>query len=186
MSYATNKISLTEFLHSFSNHRHEFFDGMVSHKLLPPYRIAHICGGLLKWLGDWSTQQQSGRVCLQRSLVLQRKGKVWVPTPELIYISYERLPQQLDEDEYRSVTPELIIEVISPEHSFSETIQKVTNYLIAGVDRVWVIDIAGSITIFAANALPQTFGIGDTISDVLLPGLTVPVADLFEIERSPV
>jgi len=185
VSYPANKISLTEFLHSFSNHRHEFLDGMVSHKLLPPYKIAYTCGGLLKWLRDWSTQQQSGRVCLQRSLLLQRQGQVWVPVPELIYISSQRLPQQLDKDEHCSVPPELVVEVISAEHSFSETIQKVTDYLIAGVDRVWVIDIAGSVTVFAANELPQTFGIDDTISDVLLPGLTIPVADLFETERSP-
>lgn len=183
MSYTTNKLSLREFFHSNRNNgRCEFFDGMVSHKLLPPYRIAHICGGLLKWLGDWSTQQQSGRVCLQRSLVLQRQGQVWVPAPELTYISYQRLPQQLAIDEHCSVPPELVVEVISAEHNFGETIQKVTDYLLAGVDRVWIIDLAQSVTIFAANELPQTFWLGDTISDVLLPGLTIPASDLFEIE----
>lgn len=95
------------------------------------------------------------------------------------------MPQQLDKDEHCSVPPELVIEVISSEHSFGETSQKVTDYLIAGVDRVWIIDLAQSVTIFAANELPQTFWLGDIISDVLLPGLTIPVADLFEIERLP-
>lgn len=184
MSYPVKKLSLTEFLYSNSNCRFEFFDGKVSHKLLPPYKIAYTCGGLLKWLRDWSTQQQSGRVCLQRSLLLQRQGQVWVPAPDLTYISYERLPLEFDQDEHCSVLPELVVEVISAEHSFSETLQKVTDYLIAGVDRVWVVDIAHSVTIFAANELPQTFWLGDTISDVLLPGLTIPVADLFELERS--
>lgn len=185
MSHATDKLSGTEFLRSnFSNNRFEFVDGKARSKLLPPYKVANTCGRLLKLFGDWCTQQQSGRVCLQRSLLLQRQGQVWVPTPELIYISYERLPLEFDKDEHCSVPPELVIEVISPLHSFGETSQKVTVYLIAGVDRVWIIDLAQSVTVFAANELPQTYWVGDTISDDLLPGLTIPVADLFEIERS--
>lgn len=109
MSYVTNKLSLTEFLHSNkSDDRFEFVDGKVSHKLLPPYKIAYTCGGLLKWLRDWCTQQQSGRVGLQRSLVLQRQGQVCVPAPDLTYISYELLPQHSDKDEHCKLLIQLL------------------------------------------------------------------------------
>jgi Uma2 family endonuclease len=36
--------------------------------------------------------------------------------------------------------PELVIEIISPGQTFAELTEKATNYLVAGVERVWVVD----------------------------------------------
>ncbi len=65
--------------------------------------------------------------------------------------------------------------------------QKATDYLQAKVSRVWVADNqAQSITVFGANEFPQTFWLKDTISDPLLPGLKIAIADLFATKgRSP-
>ena len=44
---------------------------------------------LLVLLEQWC--QQLGRVDPEWGVILQRQAKDWVPTPELTYISYERL-----------------------------------------------------------------------------------------------
>ncbi len=69
---------------------------------------------------------------------------------------------------------------VTPGQSFGEMIQKATDYLQAGVSRVWVVDNqAQSVTVFGADELLQSYWINDVISDVLLPGLEIAVADLF-------
>ena len=69
--------------------------------------------------------------------------------------------------------------------SFGEMTSKATNYLLAGVDRVWVVDNqAKSVTVFGNSDFPQTFWVNDTIYDVLLPGLVIAIADIFNGQRS--
>ncbi len=57
---------------------------------------------------------------------------------------------------------------------------KATDYLLAGVNRIWVVDNqAKSVTVSGNSEFPQTFWVNDTISDVLLPQLVIAVADIF-------
>jgi Uma2 family endonuclease len=44
------------------------------------------------------------------------------------------------ENEACPIPPDLVIEIISPDQSFGEMSAKATDYLDAGVMRVWVID----------------------------------------------
>jgi len=183
MSPIVKKLSLQEFLDSpESNERYEFVDGEIVPKVSPKYKHANVQGRFYRFIDDWCTQAQCGRVCPEWAVVLQRRGQDWVPVPDLTYVSYERLPLEWEEDAPCPVLPELVIEIISPGQSFSEVTQKATDYLLAGVSRVWVVDNqAQSITVFGANELPQIFGINDIISDVLLPGLAIALGDLFAL-----
>lgn len=72
---------------------------------------------------------------------------------------------------------------------------KATDYLLAGVDRVWIVDNqAQSVTAFGGSDFPQTVWVNDTISDALLPRLAKPVtgracaialSDIFAPRRFP-
>ena len=181
MSRAVRKLSLAEFLQMpESCDRTELIDGEIIPKVSPKYKPASIQGKLLCFLADWCDRAQCGRVLPEWAIVLQRQGLDWVPVPDLTYVSYERLPADWEEDSPCPVLPELVIEIISPGQSFGEMTQKATDYLQAGVSRVWVVDNqAQSVTVFGADEFPQTFWIGDMISDALLPGLEIAVADLF-------
>ena len=54
------------------------------------------------------------------------------------------------------------------------------NYLLAGVERVWVVDtFAHEVTIFRRDDLPSTVKADGAISDSLLPELVMPVGRLF-------
>ena len=181
MNRTTSKLSLQEFLDlPESNDRCELVEGRLQAKMSPKYKHTNLQGRLYRLIDDWCNQQQCGRVCPEWGVVLQRRSEDWVPIPDLTYVSYEQLPALWEEDEPCPVVPELVIEIISPGQTFGELTEKATNYLLAGVDRVWVVDTkAQSVTVERRDDLPQTVRGDEVITDLLLPGLLVPIALLF-------
>ncbi|WNN92161.1 Uma2 family endonuclease [Gloeocapsopsis dulcis] len=181
MIRTASKLSLQEFLDlPQSDDRYELVEGQLQPKMSPKYKHASIQGRLFRLLDDWCNDQQCGRVCPEWAIVLKRQQEDWVPVPDLTYVSYQRLPQEWDEDEPCPVKPELVVEIISPGQTFSGMTQKATDYLLAGVDCVWVVESkAQSVTIFRQDSLPQTVWQEGAISDPLLPELVLPVSRLF-------
>jgi len=181
MNRTSSKLSLQEFLAlPESNDHYELVEGTLQPKMSPKYKHANIQGRLYRLVDDWCELYQWGRVCPEWGVVLQRRGEDWVPVPDLTSVSYERLPATWEEDEPCPVVPELVIEIISPGQTFGDLTQKATDYLQAGVDRVWVIDPkAQSVTVFHSDRLPQTVRADGSLSDSLLPELELPISRLF-------
>ena len=186
MSLSKTTFSLQEFLSMPDRcDRTELVNGEITPKVSPKYKHASVQGRLFRFLDDWCNQEQCGRVCPEWAVVLKRNGQDWVPVPDLTYVSYEKLPIEWEEDEPCPAKAELVIEIISPGQSFGEMTSKATDYLLAGISRVWVVDNqAQSITVFGASEFPQTFWVNDTISDVLLPELAIAVTHIFKGQRS--
>ncbi len=190
MNQVASKLSLQEFLAlpqssdafggSLCDHRYELIEGQLKPKMSPKYKHALIQGRLFRMLDEWCDLCACGRVCPEWAVVLRRNEEDWVPVPDLTYVSYQRLPQEWDKDEACPVLPELVIEIISLLQTFGQMTQKATDYLLAGVDQVWVVDTtASSVTVFQRDSLPQTFWSDGTVEDPLLPGLRLPVSSLF-------
>ena len=186
MSLSKTKFSLQEFLNlPESDDRFELVNGEIVPKVSPKYK--HSIGQLrlLLALNQWCESGRHGRACPEWAVVLKRNGQDWVPVPDLTYVSYKRLSVEWEEDLPCPVLPELVVEIISPGQSFGLMTSKATDYLLAGIDRVWVVDNqAKSVTVFGNSEFPQTFWVNDTISDVLLPGLAIAVTDIFNGQRS--
>jgi Uma2 family endonuclease len=156
----------------------EFIDGQAVPKMSPKFFHARIQKALLIALELWS--KDKGRVEPEWAITLQRKGKDWVPVPDLLYISYAKLSIDWMEDEACPTAPELVIEIISPGQTFGELAEKATDYLTAGVDRVWIVDTkAKTITVFYPNTAPQTFKDDAQLSDRLFPELTLVPEKIF-------
>ena len=181
MNRTTSKLSLQEFLSLAESNAHcELVEGRLQPKMSPKYKHSTLQLRLLLALNQWCEKLDCGRVRPEWGVVLQRRGEDWVPIPDATYVSDSRLPAIWEDDEPCPVVPELVIEIISPGQTFGELTEKATNYLLAGVDRVWVVDTkAQSVTIFRRDDLPQTVRGDETIIDPLLPGLLVPIAPLF-------
>ncbi|MGK7916404.1 MAG: Uma2 family endonuclease, partial [Prochloraceae cyanobacterium] len=134
-----------------------------------------LCSIFNEWIKD------QGEIGIEWAVILKRKGQDWVPIPDLLYISYEKLPQERFEDEACPIPPELVIEIISPGQSFGDLSEKATDYLQAGVDRVWLIDShSKSVTIFYPDAPPQTKRENDSLQDKLFPRLELTVQQIFQ------
>ncbi|MBD2316603.1 Uma2 family endonuclease [Phormidium tenue] len=121
-----------------------------------------------------------GRVRVEWSVVLKRRGKDWVPVPDLLYVSHERLAADWCEDAPCPVLPELVIEIVSPDQTFNQLAQKAMDYLSAGVDRVWVVyPPMRSLTVFFVDRPPETYRGDRLLADDLFPNLAVTSEQFF-------
>lgn len=99
----------------------------------------------------------------------------------MTYISYARLSSEWILDEACPVAPELAIEIISPGQTFGDLTEKATDYLAAGIARVWLVEPKSqSITVFYPDTLPKTFRGADAIADDLLPELNISPQQIFQ------
>ncbi len=158
---------------------YELIEGKAHPKMSPKRFHSRLTGTLYLLLTDWS--KSKGEVGIEWGVTLQRNGKDWVPVPDLLYISDDKLPPERFEDELCPFPPELAIEIISPGQSFGDLSEKATDYLNAGVFRVWIVDSQGkSITIFYPDAPPKTKRGQERLTDEILPELEITVEQVFQ------
>jgi Uma2 family endonuclease len=96
--------------------------------------------------------------------------------PDVSFILKNRLPEDLFC--YPPIAPDLAIEILSPEDSFEEMMQKVDEYLSQGVKLVWIV-ICRTREVLVCTAQSKHV-VGDTLTaPELLPGFELPVKDIF-------
>ncbi len=183
-----HKLTLQEFLNlppGEGDITYELVDGQAIPKMSPKKFHSTLTRSLLFLIYGWC--EDKGEVCPEWSIILTRNGSDWVPTPDLLYISYERLSKDWNENEACPVPPDLAIEIISPGQTFGQMTGKARDYLDAGVLRVWVVDSkARSITVFYPDAAPKTYMGDGIITDSLFEGLEFTVEAVFQKAKIPV
>ncbi len=121
---------------------------------------------------------------------LEAPGVIFTPTdaviPDVIWISNERLANGIDEAGHLTVAPELIVEVLSPgelnEQRDKEV--KLKLYSLHGVQEYWIVSWQlQTLEIYrrtgAQLQLAGTLLVDDTLNSPLLPGFSVPIAQIF-------
>ena len=158
---------------------YELVDGQAIPKMSPKEFHSALQGALYRLIFDWRRGQ--GRVYPEWAVALQRNGVPWVPTPDVTYVSYERLPKSRKRNEACPVPCDLAIEIISPGQTLREFENKAEDYLAAGVSRVWVVDPeAMSIRVFFPDGKVILYHQDMPIVDALLPGLPLTTKQIFE------
>lgn len=175
----TKPISLDEFLKRPED-RCELVNGTLKPKVSPKFKHAQTQGYLYRLLHNWCEEQQIGQVLPEWGIILKRNDTDWVPIPDLIYVSYQRLAAEWDEDAMCPVIPELVIEIISPGQTFGELTEKAENYMKNGIDRVWIVDPqAQTVTVFRKDEGFHTLTKEQSLTDPLFPELELSITDLF-------
>lgn len=163
---------------------YELVDGKAIPKMSPKFfhaKLTFILCNLIK-----QSRENEGEVWAEWSIKLTRNGRDWVPTPDLLYVSNERLPENWNENEACPVPPELAIEIISPGQTFGQMAGKAEDYLNAGVLRIWVVDIENrSITVFYPDKALRTYRGDELITDSLFTGLEFTVEAVFKKAKIP-
>lgn len=104
---------------------------------------------------------------------------------DLACYSFGRLPPEpFSRDEYLAVVPEFIVEVLSPSDRWSKVLEKVKEYLSAGVTAVCVLDSnparAGA-TVYRDDRAPETFAAdAELVVPDVLPGFRVRVGEFWK------
>lgn len=158
---------------------YELVDGKAIPKVTPKSFHSFLQGALYRLIYVWC--RGKGRVGPEWAVTLKRNGRHWVPTPDVTYISYERLPRTWRRNEACPVPCDLAIEIISPDQTREELAHKAQDYLNAGVLRVWVVDPeVFDITVFSCDGNRQLYSDDTKIVDALLPGLELSPKQIFE------
>ncbi len=180
MVRSTTKLTIQEFFALPEGDRpYELVDGQAITKMSPKSFHSAIQAALIILLQSWCRQR--GRIYPEWAIKLKRRGIDWIPVPDLTYISNQRLSADWMLDEACPVAPELVIEIISPGQTFGDLAEKATDYLQAGVARVWLIDTkVQSITIFYGDTLPKTIKGTTAIADDLFPQLELTPQQIFQ------
>ncbi len=99
--------------------------------------------------------------------------------PDFAYTSKLRKPKPSGEA-YSSVTPDLVVEVLSPANTAAEMRVKVINYLHDGVT-VWIVDPDKKrVEVYAPDQPSKVVDIKGTLDGgSVLPGFTLAVKDIF-------
>lgn len=185
MIQTTRKLTLAEFLAlPAGDVANEFIEGQVVTKASPKRFHAGVQKALLILIDIWAKNR--GHLYSEWAVLLKRNNADWVPVPDITYISYNRLAADWIEDTACPVAPELVIEIISLGQTFGELSQKATDYLAAGVLRVWIVDSqARSITVFYPDAPPRTYTKSTPIIDSIFAGLELTPEQIFQLAGLP-
>ncbi len=153
----------------------ELYDGKVVFKMA---NFAHgvIQNNIGTALGNYLKTNPIGLVSDDADYRLWPERKRESRVPDLSFILKDRLPKDLFR--YLPLTPDLAIEILSPDDSFEDMIEKVDEYLSQGTKLVWII-ICRTREVLVCTAQSK-YSVRDMLTaPEFLPGFELPVRDIF-------
>jgi len=101
--------------------------------------------------------------------------------PAVAFVRVERLGLVDDYAKLGRLAPDLVVEVVSPTDRMSKVVEKVMDYLDAGVLLVWVVEPRRRlVTVYGPDRVPRELGEGDVLDGgEVLPDFRLPIVDVF-------
>ena len=160
----------------------ELVQGRVVGMPPPDRRHGYVCSKAARIFGSVVEEHDLGRVMSNDSGVITKRDPDTVRGADVAYYSYARLPKGPLPTGYGPEVPELIVEVRSANDGWREILEKVTEYLRAGVLMVVVLDPKPQTAhLFGPTDPPCTLGPEDElVLPRILEGFRVRVGRFFE------
>ena len=159
---------------------YELIEGRIVHMSPTKHQHGKYKINLATILNNFVKQHKLGEVQGGEVGLYVRRNPDTVRAADVLFISNERLAKA-NPDSFLDVAPELAAEIVSPDDRWTEIRQKIREYLSAGVSVVLVIDPAEqTATVYRSFANVHELTTADTLTlEDILPGFSVPVAELF-------
>jgi Uma2 family endonuclease len=160
-----------EFEHS------EFVDGLVVERNLGSKPHARLQSKCCRKLDEYFDTHSGGYAVPELHCRLKIRGRTRFRIPDVAVV----LGDTSEEQRYLERSPDLVVEVRSPEDSLTSQLRKMNDYFENGCRLAWlVLPEESAVVILAPGALPRTAAAGEMLDggDVL-PGLSIRVDDLF-------
>ena len=171
-----------EFLPENGN-RYEIIEGELVVTRAPHWKHQKVTNNVCVELTNWSRQTQLGEAVQVPGLIFTDADNV---IPDVVWVSYERLAEILDEYGHLRGAPELVVEVLSPgeENEKRDRLSKLKLYSVQGVREYWIFDrLQQKVEVYRREngilKLAMTLFKEDNLSSLLLPGFSGSVAALF-------
>jgi Uma2 family endonuclease len=166
-----------------NGNRYEIIDGELLVTRAPHWNHQNVIVNLSVALVAWSRSTGLGKVSVTPGIVFSDDDNV---IPDLVWISNDRLAQNLDESGHLVAAPELVVEVLSAGSDNERRDREVKRklYAIRGVQEYWIVDWnRQQIEVFRrdSNGLPliATLFCSDVLTSPLLPGFEQSIAEVF-------
>jgi Uma2 family endonuclease len=122
-----------------------------------------------------------GRIYIAETGFILARDPDIVRAPDVSFVRAERLPPLDRREGFLELAPDLAVEVVSPSDRARDVMDKVIEYLDAGVRLVWIVEPRRRIvTIWTPDRTARILTEADELDggDVL-PGFRLPVAQIF-------
>jgi hypothetical protein len=149
------------------------------------FQAALLIASLACWVIPPVRNPNLGIVTNALAPVEVRPGTVRIP--DLAYSSWSRMPgRRMSREPIPAIVPEIVADFIKPGHTPAELARKRADYFAGGLTLYWLFDAdRRTAAVFMPKSEPVLLTCHDTLTggDVL-PGFTLPLADLFaELDR---
>ncbi len=160
----------------------ELVRGRVVAMSVPDRRHGYVCGRADRIFGNFVDGRDTGRVICNDSGVITERDPDTMRGADVAYYSYARLAKGTLPAGYGPEVPELVVEVRSANDRWRVILEKVSEYLSAGVVVVVVLDPEHQIAhLFSSDDPPKTLGADEElVLPGILEGFTVRVGRFFE------
>jgi Uma2 family endonuclease len=162
--------------------RYEIIDGDLHVSTQPHWRHQYTSVRFVRALDPIGDVPQRGITIVAPGLIFAEDQAV---TPDIVWISRERLGRVVDEDGKLHGAPDLVVEILSPGRANEERDRelKLKLYSRYGVREYWIVDWREpTVQVFrrehAALQLVATLTAEDSLTSPLLPGFSWRVRDL--------
>jgi len=123
-------IPLEEYLGTTYRPDREYVDGEVRERNVGKYEHARIQAMLARWFGNHEQDWKAQVVTEQRVQVARRRVRI----PDVALLPPGPQPDII------IAPPLLIVEILSPDDTYSDTQERAQDYRAMGVETVWIID----------------------------------------------
>jgi Uma2 family endonuclease len=117
----------------------ELVRGVIVPMNQPGFRHGFICGQTYFLLRLYLMDHDVGRVLTNDSGIITQRDPDTVRGGDVIFYSYERVPREVTPVGFPASAPNIVFEVRSPNDRWSEILEKIAEYLTAGVELVCVL-----------------------------------------------
>lgn len=157
----------------------ESIGGRWMQKVSPQSRHSVLQARLGALLGTWAGRR--GQVGTEWRCYFLPQGERWSSlVPDVAYFSYERLPRDLGEvREKPTVTPDIAVEIVSPDDRRPILDEKMHLYLRGGAKLVMVVDPQQRQVELLEGDGKNMFGLGQVACSSGFPDLALDVSALF-------
>jgi Uma2 family endonuclease len=155
---------------------------------LPPMgvRSTWIASALFGFLFPHVQQHKLGHLVMEMLFILDRAANVR-RRPDVAFVSAERWPIDREtpwEGDW-DVVPDLAVEVVSPNDTFSAVERKIVEYFDHDVRQVWVVSpVEQRIYVYDSPEDVRIVAVSADLESPLLPGWRLPLATLFRAPTS--
>jgi Uma2 family endonuclease len=159
----------------------ELIDGRIVEVPPPDFHHARVELRLAVFLDSFVRENGLGAVGSGEVSIVTRRNPDRVRGADIVVLLGTQC-DEVPESGPLPFVPAVVVEVVSPSDRWADVMEKVAEYLDGGARMVWVVDRRRRVVhINRPDAVERQVPVGESLSgEDVLPGLSIPVAALFE------